>query len=163
MGRVEKFHKPSRNENQTERGGIEMRREYPENILSDVRNNLGAYEDGANLKEIDEEISQMSPGEVFERVLVWNGLIDYKGTIRRWIRGIYGLDIEAGDKHKRETVWRIQDDDLHAVMEDKFPDFTMEQCQKAIDLARERFSVSGWEEMVEAFIEVNKDEITGGE
>lgn len=42
----------------------------------------------------DEELNQMSPNEVFDNVVKWNGLLGgYSDTIKGWIREIYGVDL----------------------------------------------------------------------
>lgn len=42
----------------------------------------------------DKEINELSPGEVFEHICNWNGLIGYAYTIKSWIRDIYKIDID---------------------------------------------------------------------
>lgn len=42
----------------------------------------------------DDELNQMSSNEVFDNVVMWNGLIGYSRTIKRWIKEIYGIDLE---------------------------------------------------------------------
>lgn len=66
---------------------------YPEDIMRDVRQNLGLEE--ADTSQ-DTRINNMSPDEVLDRVVTWAGLINYGGTIRRWIQGIYGIKL-GGD------------------------------------------------------------------
>ena len=70
---------------------------YPENIMRNVRGNLGLeYNDTS----CDNKIEAMSKSEIFNRVCEWDGLIDYGDTIIRWIKQIYGIDlnkIQNGD------------------------------------------------------------------
>jgi hypothetical protein len=43
----------------------------------------------------DEEINQLSPNEVFEHVVKWNGLLgSYSETIKDWVKEIYGVDLD---------------------------------------------------------------------
>lgn len=43
----------------------------------------------------DEELNQMSSNEVFDNVLKWNGLVGgYSYTIKKWIKEIYGVDLD---------------------------------------------------------------------
>jgi hypothetical protein len=51
------------------------------------------------LKEIlditdQKEIEQLSPSEVFETVLTYEGIIGYDDKIKDWITEIYGIDVE---------------------------------------------------------------------
>lgn len=63
---------------------------YPENIMSDVRRNLGLQPDDTSR---DEFINKMPKSQVFSCVCNWHGLIGYGDTIRRWLEEIYGEDI----------------------------------------------------------------------
>ena len=63
---------------------------YPENIMRAVRENLGLeFYDTSR----DEEIECMSKNEVFNSVCEWEGFINYSDTIIRWIKQIYGVDL----------------------------------------------------------------------
>lgn len=64
---------------------------YPEDIMQYVRQRLGAdqYDDSK-----DAEINGMSANAVFDHVCEWNGLIGYADTIRRWVEGIYKIDLD---------------------------------------------------------------------
>lgn len=42
----------------------------------------------------DDEIKEMSKQEVFEEVLIWNGMIGYGSTITNWIEEIFGVKLE---------------------------------------------------------------------
>ena len=68
-----------------------MELRYPEHIVKCIRQRLGLEEDDTSR---DEEISLMTPPEVFEEVLEWDGLIGYFCTIKNWIEDIYGFDID---------------------------------------------------------------------
>ena len=63
---------------------------YPENIMRMVRGNLELELDDTSC---DGEIEAMSKQEVFSRVCDWEGLINYDGTIKSWIKQIYGIDL----------------------------------------------------------------------
>ena len=47
-------------------------------VLGAVRQNLGCDEDD---DDVDDQIAAMKPLEVFDRYLVWNGIIRYSTTI----------------------------------------------------------------------------------
>lgn len=42
----------------------------------------------------DTNIAAMTPNEAFREVLEWEGLIGYDGSIKRWIKDIYGIEIK---------------------------------------------------------------------
>ena len=60
---------------------------YPEHILRMLRRRRGLNEDD---KSRDDVLNSMSMDRAFDEVCNWNGLINYGGTIRVWIRDIYG-------------------------------------------------------------------------
>lgn len=64
---------------------------YPEYIMKVLRQRRGLEEDDTRL---DEEFNLMTPPEVLEEVLEWDGLIGYFCTIKKWIDDIYGFDID---------------------------------------------------------------------
>lgn len=66
--------------------------DYPDDIFEDLLGNLG-YDEDADVSEANELINDMSKSEVLNRVATWNGLIDYGYTIKRWIKDIYGIDL----------------------------------------------------------------------
>lgn len=70
---------------------------YPERIMQNVRGSLGLpeYDDSR-----DAEINNMSPDEVFNNVCIWNGLINFGGTIKSWVMDIYGIDLDNLDGGK---------------------------------------------------------------
>ncbi|PRR87320.1 hypothetical protein [Bacillus atrophaeus] len=64
---------------------------YPETIIRYVRQRLG---DDADDTSVDEDILKMSKNQVFSHVTKWNGLLGhYDETIKNWIKGIYGVDL----------------------------------------------------------------------
>lgn len=63
---------------------------YPKDIMEALRQRKYLEPDDSSR---DEEISLMSPNEVFEEVLEWNGICNYAHTIKRWIKDIYGIDL----------------------------------------------------------------------
>lgn len=66
----------------------EIDKKYPNYIYEAVRQNLGA---GKYDIDVDDRINEMGSDEVFERVCIWNNLIDYDITIKNWVRDIYGV------------------------------------------------------------------------
>lgn len=36
----------------------------------------------------------MKRNEIFEAVLTWEGFLEYNSTIKRWIKDIYGVDLD---------------------------------------------------------------------
>lgn len=63
---------------------------YPKDIMEALRQRKNLEPDDTSR---DDEISSMSPNEVFEEVLEWNGICNYAYTIKRWIKNIYGIDL----------------------------------------------------------------------
>ena len=74
-----------------------MPRKYPEQILKMVRQRLELAE---NDRSQDQKINEMSPYEVFDHCLHWEGIIGYTGTILSWFRDIYNVDIYKKDSHE---------------------------------------------------------------
>jgi hypothetical protein len=68
-----------------------MKKQYPENILRKLRQrqDLEKYD-----TSMDETFNAMSPNEVFEAVLEWQGFIGYSNTIKIWIEQIYGINLD---------------------------------------------------------------------
>ncbi len=64
---------------------------YPNNIMEPVRRHLGLE---SLDKSRDEEINRMTHHEVFEHVLLWEGIIGYDYAILNWIREIYGVTLD---------------------------------------------------------------------
>lgn len=67
--------------------------EYPEEVMEAIRQNLGLESDDSSM---DDEIMKMSKDEVFDRLLTWNGFINYGGTIREWVNDVYGVELGDG-------------------------------------------------------------------
>lgn len=73
---------------------------YFDNIMGDVRQNLGLEPDDESM---DERINTMTRQEVFNRVCNWNGLINYAGMLREWVEDIWGIDLdEVAARHEKE-------------------------------------------------------------
>ena len=68
-----------------------METKYPTYIMKRLRQNLGLEPDDTSG---DKEIDIMSPGEVVDRVLEWEGIIGYSSLITDLIFGDYGFDKE---------------------------------------------------------------------
>lgn len=71
--------------------------EYPERIMRDVRGSLGLDEFDDSM---DDKINNMSPDEVLNNVCIWNGLINFSGTIKSWVMDIYGIDLDNSNGGK---------------------------------------------------------------
>lgn len=67
-----------------------MENKYPEYIMQKLRQRRGLEED--DTRE-DSDINTLSPGEAFDEVCNWEGLINYGSTIKGWINDIYGVRI----------------------------------------------------------------------
>lgn len=65
--------------------------EYPEYIMKRLRQNMGLEPEDSSM---DKEIDIMSPGEVVDRVLEWEGIIGYSQLITDLIFDVYGFDKE---------------------------------------------------------------------
>ena len=63
---------------------------YPTYIMDKVRQRLG-LEPGDTSR--DEEINNMTHDQVFAHCLMWEGILGYEFTIRRWITEIYGVTL----------------------------------------------------------------------
>lgn len=68
-----------------------METKYPAYIMKRLRQNLGLEPDDTSG---DKEIDIMSPGEVVDRVLEWEGIIGYSSLITDLIFDVYGFDKE---------------------------------------------------------------------
>ena len=62
---------------------------YPEYIKKYVRLRL----DLDDTKENDDYINMLTPSEVFDIILEWNGICGYSETITIWIKDIFGIDL----------------------------------------------------------------------
>lgn len=73
-----------------------LEEKYPTHIIKYVRQNLGLEEEDTSQ---DERIMGMSKGQVFKRVLEWNGLLGgYDYTIKGWVESVYGIDLDEVDE-----------------------------------------------------------------
>lgn len=68
-----------------------MENKYPENIMRRFR--LQADLEGDDTSK-DEEFSQYTSNEAFSEVLEWEGFIGYDLKIKKWIKDIYGVDLD---------------------------------------------------------------------
>ena len=68
-----------------------MKTKYPAYIMKRLRQNLGLKPNDASK---DKEIDIMSPGEVVDQVLEWEGIIGYSILITNLIFDVYGFDKE---------------------------------------------------------------------
>lgn len=64
---------------------------YPRYIVDKVKQNLGIEVDDHSK---DEEIEIMSPGEIIDAVLEWEGIIGYTEFIVDLVFDVYGFDKE---------------------------------------------------------------------
>lgn len=64
---------------------------YSKDIMQSVRQNLGLEEDDTSR---DEEINKMSKSEIFEKRCTWEGFFGYSNEIKRWIKDIYGIELD---------------------------------------------------------------------
>lgn len=65
---------------------------YTTEIVETVRQRLGLMYDDESM---DQDILNMSKGEVFKHVVNWNGLLgSYDDTIKNWILDIYNVDLD---------------------------------------------------------------------
>lgn len=67
--------------------------EYPDEVMEAIRQNLDLESDDTSM---DKKIMKMSKDEIFDRLLTWNGLIGYEGTIREWVNDVYGVELGEG-------------------------------------------------------------------
>jgi len=63
---------------------------YPEYIMRSVRQRFGLEPDDTSR---DKDIDVMSPIEVFDEWLGWQGIIGYCGTILSVVEDIFGVEI----------------------------------------------------------------------
>lgn len=67
-----------------------MNHGYPEYIMKKLR--VFNYLDEDDTSR-DEEFQHMNPGEVFDQVLKYDGIIGYRYTILRWISDIFKVNL----------------------------------------------------------------------
>lgn len=79
--------------------------DYPEEILQVLRERNGLDEDDDSR---DEEWNTLSPNEVFEECLEWEGIIGYSYTILELISNIFHIDLmrDATLDSKTELEWK---------------------------------------------------------
>jgi hypothetical protein len=68
---------------------------YPEYILKKLRQREDLE---ATDKSKDNIFNQLSPDQVFDEVCNWEGLINYSHTIKRWVKDVYGINLNGSDK-----------------------------------------------------------------
>lgn len=66
-------------------------RDYSDSVMRRVRNVMGLED---NDESRDTEIRQLSPKEVFDYVLSYEGIIHFTDTIINWIDDIYEVDLD---------------------------------------------------------------------
>lgn len=64
---------------------------YSEPLMGCIRQRLGLEETDTSK---DQEIERMTPREVFDHRLCWEGIIGYSGTILGWVKEIYKVDLD---------------------------------------------------------------------
>ena len=65
---------------------------YPEYIMAKIRQRMGLESEDTSL---DWRITKMSKMEVFNQVLLWEGLIGFDYALPHWIKDIFGVDLEG--------------------------------------------------------------------
>jgi len=78
---------------------------YSPAIMERVRQNLGLK---AEDESRDTEIIEMSPGELFNHCLIWEGIIGYTYTIRSMVEEIYRIKLPrlTGKQNKgKDCFW----------------------------------------------------------
>ena len=80
-----------------------MNHNYPENILEFLRERNELEEDDTSM---DEYFQTISPDEVFEEILEWEGIIGYTHEILSWIQDIYKvrLNNQLHEQSRQEFV-----------------------------------------------------------
>jgi len=73
----------------------ELEGKYPEDIMSDTRENMG-YE--PDIETADDEIMSCSKTEILDKVATWNGLIGYGNTIKSWVEDIWNIELDSLDE-----------------------------------------------------------------
>lgn len=69
-----------------------MNQNYPKYVIDTIR-------EASGLEDImcsDEEFQQLSPREAFKKMLEWEGIIGYAGTILGWIEDIFKVKLVSG-------------------------------------------------------------------
>lgn len=91
-----------------------MNHNYPEYILKKLRERVGNNEDDTSQ---DEEFQEMSPEDVLNEVLEWDGICGYASTILRWIQDIYKVKLDPYGEYQSKqdfvhglgNIFRAQD------------------------------------------------------
>ena len=80
-----------------------MNHNYPENILEVLRERNELEEDDTSM---DEYFQTISPDEVFDEILEWEGIIGYTHEILSWIQDIYKvrLNNQLHEQSRQEFV-----------------------------------------------------------
>ena len=80
-----------------------MNHNYPENILEVLRERNELEEDDTSM---DEYFQTISPDEVFDEILEWEGIIGYTHKILSWIQDIYKvrLNNQLHEQSRQEFV-----------------------------------------------------------
>jgi hypothetical protein len=60
--------------------------------MSRVRQQMGLEDENDTSR--DGEIQQMSKSEVFEKCLIWEGILGYDYLITEWVKNIWGVELE---------------------------------------------------------------------
>jgi len=87
-----------------------MQNKYPDNIMVLLRD---IHDLEPKDTSRDEEFNNMTPNEVFNSVLNWEGIIHYSDTIIGWVKDIYGVSL--GDLYTRQGVLPLKDRPDHRV------------------------------------------------
>lgn len=68
-----------------------MNNKYPEYIVKKLRSRMGLDE---NNTTDDVYIADYSKNEIFSEVLSWDGLIGWDQQIKKYVKDIYGIDLD---------------------------------------------------------------------
>lgn len=68
-----------------------MNQNYPEYILSKLREHYGLADDDTHM---DQELQELSPAEAFEKVMEFEGIIGFSSLILSWIEDIYKIRLD---------------------------------------------------------------------
>lgn len=70
----------------------QLKNEYPADVIGCLRQRAGLEIDD---KSMDKQFLDMTPSEVFQDVVGWNGLLGgYDTVIKDWIKSIYKVDLD---------------------------------------------------------------------
>jgi hypothetical protein len=65
---------------------------YSHSVMSRVRQQIGLEDEDDTSR--DGEIQQMSKSEVFEKCLLWEGILGYDSLILNWVKDIWGVELD---------------------------------------------------------------------